>query len=663
MDSQSSLSVQQSDDIDQLRAEIATLRVRERALLERQVQYQAIAALTSDFIYSALVTPAGDLTHEWISDAFTRITGYTPEELGVHGVWEELIYPDDRHIAHRSLGAILDGRAYVEEFRIRTRGGDTRWLREYGRPQWDAAHRQVVRILGAAQDITEQRRAEDAVRALERNLRLIAENTTDVVLAYDMARRLLYVNSAFEQLSEYSVAELYERQSIDYLHPEDRARMQANFDSCFAGRSCVNAEYRIVTRSGKLKWCSMSCGPLLDEQGQQVGVQGRESDITERKLAEQAMQHAQKLESLGVLVGSVAHDFNNLLVAVLGNASLALLDLPPTHPSYQAIVQVNLATERAADLTRQMLAYAGRGHFVLQPIDLSVLVAEAQSLLHASIPRLIAVDYQLAVGLPAITADATQLRQVVMNLIINAAEAIGERHGTISVRSGLWHDVRLPSPDLLRAADGIGHVLVFLQVADTGVGMDEATRAQIFDPFFTTKGQNGAAHAGRGLGLAVVQGIVRAHGGSLHTASTPGVGTTFTLLLPVQDATQPSAASALPTAVAPVLTNAPIPGPVLVIDDEENVRLVAARMLERRGFAVLSAPDGATGVALYEASTTPVAAVLLDRSMPLMSGVEVAQELHRIDANVRIVLMSGYAEDDARRRFAEMGVAAFLQKP
>jgi ligand-binding sensor domain-containing protein/signal transduction histidine kinase/ActR/RegA family two-component response regulator len=366
----------------------------------------------------------------------------------------------------------------------------------------------------------------------------------------------------------------------------------------------------------------------------------------ERRALDRRMQDAQRLESLGLLAGGIAHDFNNLLVGILGQAGLAQMDLPPESPVREQVQQIERAATRAAELTSQLLAYSGRGRFVLERVDVSALVIEMAKLLETVIARNVEIEFRFAPGLPAIEADPAQVRQVVMNLLTNASDALAGRPGRITVTT-----------DVTRVAGGTEAGLaegsfVRLVVQDTGCGMDGETVARIFDPFFTTK------FTGRGLGLAAVQGIVRGHHGAIHVQSTPQVGTIFEVLFPALD--QP----------APVVTLAPLPsrpgharGTVLLVDDEASVRSVGRVALERSGFEVMLASDGREAVQVYRQKADAVDCVLLDLTMPKLSGVDTLRELRGIREDVCVVLSSGFTEQDAVARVSGAPAHGFIQKP
>ncbi|HVB38394.1 MAG TPA: ATP-binding protein, partial [Vicinamibacterales bacterium] len=377
-------------------------------------------------------------------------------------------------------------------------------------------------------------------------------------------------------------------------------------------------------------------------------------NVTERLRLEAQVQHAQKLESLGVLAGGIAHDFNNLLLGVLGHAGLARMELAPDSPIHSRLAQIELTAQRAAELTNQMLAYSGKGRFVIQPLDLSNLVHEMAHLLHSVISKKAELRFDFADELPAVNGDVSQIRQIVMNLITNASDAIGEENGTITIRTGMVRvDPQYLADTYVNEALPDGPY-VFVEVSDTGCGMDAATRARIFDPFFTTK------FTGRGLGLAAVLGIVRGHHGAIKVYSEPGLGTTFKVLLPA------AAEAALAMNVAAPPREAwHSGGLVLVVDDEEGVRTVAQGVLERCGFDVLEAGDGHEGVEVFRAHAADIRAVLLDMTMPRMSGVEALREIRQIRRDVPVILSSGYSEADAidHFRFGGDELSGFIQKP
>jgi signal transduction histidine kinase len=397
--------------------------------------------------------------------------------------------------------------------------------------------------------------------------------------------------------------------------------------------------------------------PLRDSIGAVTGVLGVSTNITERRRAEREqaklqaqLLQAQKLESLGLLAGGIAHDFNNLLTSMLGCASVAQSLLPQSSPALGPLNDVVAAARRAADLTRQLLAYSGKGRFEVRAINVSEDVREISHLLVATVPKGVRLQFELDANLPAVEADPGQIQQVVLNLIVNGVEAIGDEQGTVVVTTGI-HDV-----DAVSATDFVGSTplapgrYVFVEVRDTGCGMDEATKAKIFDPFFTTKS------AGRGLGLAATLGIVRGHRGAVGLFSAPGNGTTFRVLLP-------ASALRVERGDPPIVAGFSGSGTVLIVDDDKGVRGTLRMLLTSMGFDVLEARDGREAIEVFAANADAIAAVVLDLTMPVLGGREVFDELRAVRPGVRVILSSGYDKDETMRRFGAKGLAGFLRKP
>jgi signal transduction histidine kinase/ActR/RegA family two-component response regulator len=376
--------------------------------------------------------------------------------------------------------------------------------------------------------------------------------------------------------------------------------------------------------------------------------------LEERTRNEERLRQTQKLESIGILAGGVAHDFNNLLTGVLGNASLALELIPPGSRLQPLLEDVMDATERAVHLTNQLLAYAGKGKFTIEAIDLTQQAREIAALMQTSIPKTVRLKLDLGEGLPPVKGDPAQIQQIIMNLVINAAEAVPEgRGGTVQVITRVEEVDERFLRGALRDETARPGCYVALEVRDDGCGMDEATMSRIFDPFFTTK------FMGRGLGLAAVSGIVRGHKGALKIASVPGEGSVFTALFP--------AAVEAPAGESPrrELDSAALAGAglILVVDDEEIVRRAASSGLRRFGYRVLVAEDGRSGVEVYRAKANEIDLVLLDMTMPVMGGEETYREIRGIRPDARVILSSGYNEKEAIRRFSAGALAGFLQKP
>ena len=398
-----------------------------------------------------------------------------------------------------------------------------------------------------------------------------------------------------------------------------------------------------------LTMMSREDGPIVQAIVRDISAQKRAE--ADRTALERQLFQAQKMESLGVLAGGIAHDFNNLLMGVLGHAGLALEQLNPLHPARRNLESIQKAGQRAADLTRQMLAYSGRGQFVVRNLDLTAQVEEMVHLLEVSLPKTVVLKLDLRRGLPSISADAAQVQQVIMNLVINAAEAIGEASGLITLATGAQHLDAAMVRVMLVGQDVAPGTYVYLEVSDTGCGMDPETMSRIFEPFFTTK------FTGRGLGLSAIMGIVRGHKGALKVYSEIGRGTTFKVLFPAQG---PAADALCAREGEPAWEGS---GLILVVDDDETVRSVARQALELKGFEVMEAEDGLVALEQVRRRGRDISLVLLDMTMPHMGGEAAFREMRQLRPDIRVVLSSGYNEQEAMSRFQGKGLKGFIQKP
>ncbi len=513
-------------------------------------------------------------------------------------------------------------------------------------------------IVAVYDDVTQQKQAEEELRISEEGYRTLVETSPDIIFKEDTEGNLLFVNRVFTEVLGYSAEEITALNRFDLTHPDDLESLREDMRPLFTGRQVRNLECRIRSKTGSYLDLSFNISPVSDPEGELVFILGIAEDVTDRKRAERErreleakIQQAQKLESLGILAGGIAHDFNNLLVGILGNADLALRDLSPESPARGSINDILTAARRATELVRQMLAYSGKGRYVVKRLDLQTLVEEVTHLLDASISKKAMLKYDFAHGVPAVEADATQLRQIVMNLITNASDAIGERSGLISIRIGARHCDRAYLRETYLDEELAEGLYAYIEVSDTGVGMDAETRTKIFDPFFSTK------FTGRGLGLAAVLGIVRGHRGALKVSSERGRGSTFRVLLPAVDG-EPT-----PQEAADPVTGWTGQGTILLVDDEETVRAVSRHMLELLGFEVITSGDGREALEIFAADPERFTLVLLDLTMPELDGEECFRELRRIREDVPVVLSSGYDEQELTSRFVGQGLAGFIQKP
>jgi PAS domain S-box-containing protein len=467
----------------------------------------------------------------------------------------------------------------------------------------------------------------------------------DAILVVDERGRVILFNPAAERLFDLSAADALERPASDFIPALTGAIAEPEVN----GNASKHIETRGVRRGSGDVELEMTLAPLVDGSRSFLTVVAR--DITQRKEMERHLLQKDKLESLGLLAGGIAHDFNNLLVGILGNSSLALETLSTNNPARPMLKDVIAASETAANLTRQLLAYAGKGRFVTEPVDLSDLVRQINSLLQTTVPKHVQLRMELMEKLPCVEADTAQMQQLILNLALNGAEAIGEQQGSVLITTGVQHvDEDYVATALLPAHIDPGEY-VCVQVRDTGCGMSQETIDRIFDPFFTTK------FTGRGLGLAAVLGIVRGHKGAIKVYSALGQGTTFKLLLPATS--QVAGASAKHVELEQAFRGET----VLVVDDERIVRRSAKAMLERYAYAVVLAENGKEAVDLFRVLADKIDVVLLDMTMPIMGGEEAFRQLKTIRPDARVILSSGYNEVEAVRRFAGKGLAGFLQKP
>lgn len=519
-------------------------------------------------------------------------------------------------------------------------------------------------VMAFVRDVTALRATEKALRESEERYALATQAGKVGVWDWTAGSDSFYLATGLRSQLGFSQKELPDRLAawLRRVPAADRPELRRAIREHIRGRAAeLVATFRLLARDGRVFWVMVRGGAERDAQGRLVRARGTLIDITDRQEAEEErsrmeakLLHAQKLESLGVLAGGIAHDFNNILMAILGNVELAVLDAEPGGAMASHLENIKSAGVRAAELTNQMLAYSGKGRFVIELMQINTLIHEMDPLLRASVSRKAELLYELADSPPPILGDPTQIRQVIMNLVTNASDALEERTGRVTVSTGRIvldaQNVRsLSHPG--RLAEG---ACVFLRVADTGSGIDAPHRDKMFEPFFTTK------FTGRGLGLAVVQGIVNGHQGGVDVRSALGRGTTFTVFFPAASTTAKDTAE---SGTREPLRAEEASGTVLVVDDEEAVRLVARKMLEKLGYQVLTAVDGRDGVVMLQRHAKTVGAILLDMTMPILSGEEAFLAMRAICPDVPVVLTSGYSEQEARGRFSEKGLSGFLQKP
>jgi PAS domain S-box-containing protein len=629
----------------------------EQALRESEARFRQV--VENSPLPIAIAVEGGLI--EYVNPKFVETFGYTLGDVPLLEDWYRQAYPDPAYrrtkIGHWQEALEKAGRegrpTEIFEVEVTCKDGSQKIIDIFGTLVGN-------KTLGIFTDVTERKRAGEALRESEARFRLVVENSP-LPIGILSGDQIEYLNPRFAETFGYTLEDIPQITDwfrLAYPDPEHRqwisTRWRQALEEATAGDGNIQSlEVEVACKDGSMRTME-SWGILV---GGKIVVFCK--DLTERKRAEEErdrleaqMREVQKLESLGVLAGGIAHDFNNLLMAILGNADLALLSLSLASPTRPNVEEIVLASQRAADLCRQMLAYSGKGRFVIGRYDLTEIVREMAQILKVSVSKKAVLRYSFAGNLPAVEVDATQMRQVIMNLITNASEALSDASGVISVSTGVM--------DCDRAYLAESHLddklpdgrYVYLEVADTGGGMNEETRRRLFDPFFTTK------FTGRGLGLAAVLGIVRGHRGAIKVASKPRKGTTFTILLPAV-AWQPDDRVLIATLAAAPHRQ----GTILLIDDDPHVRRVAGEMLARLGLQVLTGAHGQEGLEIFQEKEEEIDCVLLDLTMPGMGGEEAFQEMRRLRPDVRVVLSSGYDEQDATQQFTGQGLAGFIQKP
>jgi len=493
----------------------------------------------------------------------------------------------------------------------------------------------------------ERRAVEAALRESEARYREIVSTCAEGIWKIDSEGTTTFVNPQMAAMLGYEPAEMLGRPVFDFMDESGREQTRLNIERRRAGLKELH-RFDLLRRDGAVVHTLMNTNPVLDAAGTYVGALAMVTDVTLQVGLETRAREAQKLESLGLMAGGIAHDFNNLLVGILGRADLALARIPPAQPAHQIVEGIRDAAVRAADLTNQLLVYAGRSPVKMQPVDLSRRVLEMTRLCAASAPR--GVSVEVAEPLPGkltVLADPGALTQIVLNLITNGVQALGPTGGVVRVSAAPREVAR----GAVEAASGealAAGTYAVLRVEDNGSGIDDATRARVFDPFFTTK------PTGRGLGLAVVDGIVRSHGGAIAITSQRGKGTTFEVYLPLT-AERDEPARDVPRA---------LPGAhvarALVADDEPIVRDVVELALSDAGYHVDVCTDGAAAVRLFAESPERYSIVLLDVTMPVLGGLEAARRILALRPETPIVIMSGFTDE---RVPDELRHLRFVQKP
>jgi PAS domain S-box-containing protein len=628
----------------------------EHALHESESRYGNLVNMSPDAV---LVQAAGGVVYA--NPAAARLAGTTTARDLVGTNIMDLAAPESRdelreRIRREMAGDVLP-QGELKLLRVDGRVVDVEITG--GRVDWGGQ----PAIQELLHDITRRKQAQREIENSEARLRMAQAAAHAGTWEWDLETNAnRWSDELWEVygLAPHSVEPSFEAW-LSVVHPDDRAEAERAAHEAAQNGAGLVVEWRQRGPDGSLRWVLSRGQSVRDTQGRVVRMIGIAMDVTERKEAEEAvlalerrLLHAQRLESLGVLAGGVAHDFNNILTAILGNIEVAREKLPPGSPALETLEQARRASLRAADLTRQMLAYSGKGKFIVASLDLNTLVRENGELFRTVLGRNVSLTVSLSPRPCTVIADAGQAQQVVMNLITNAAESIDGEAGVVTLATGLrdYAEADLAATRLEeRPAPGL---YAWIEVTDNGRGMDGETQRRIFEPFFSTK------FAGRGLGMSAVLGIVRGHGGAILVRSAPGRGTAVRILFPASKEPAPGRDARLADET---------PGPrargdiVLVADDEAAVLDLCAQSLRAMGFTVLTATDGEQAVELARTIGGQVSVAILDLTMPRMNGASATREMRRSHPQLPVILMSGYGEEEATTRLAEQGSFVFLKKP
>jgi two-component system, cell cycle sensor histidine kinase and response regulator CckA len=588
------------------------------------------------------------------SEEYARLYGLAPDHPAL--TLEELsqrIHPEDRELVQANVKTALERtHAWDAEYRVVWPDGSIHWLHSKGAVLLDASG-QPVRSTGVVQDITEGKRAEAVLRESEERFRNMADTAPVLIWVSGPDKGCIFFNKGWLDFTGRTMQQELGNGWADSVHPDDLDRCWEIYSSSFDARRCFVMEYRLRRADGDYRWVLDNGIPRREPGGVFAGYIGSCVDITDLRRAQEQALARQKLESIGVLAGGIAHDFNNLLAGVLAEAELAATELEQGDSPLEGLQRIRLAAGRGAEIVRELMIYSGQDKAdPVEPVDLSRLVEEMLELLKVSISKHTILKTNLPRNLPAVLGRASQIRQIVMNLIMNASEALGDNGGVIRVRAlravvpsepGPNSPANLPPGDYLN-----------LEVSDTGVGMTQEVQAKIFDPFFSTK------FAGRGLGLAVVQGIVRDHGGAINLVSAPGQGATFEIFLPCANETAQLQRDGL---AASRKQQGPREGTVLLVEDEGVLRVAVSRMLQKNGFEVIEAGDGSSALDLVRTYRDKIDVMLLDITLPGVSSREVFEQARRLRPNLKVILTSAYGREAVDASFEGLRVERFIRKP
>jgi PAS domain S-box-containing protein len=646
---------------------LARVAVRAAAELER-LESEAALRASEAFIKAVMDNlPIGvavnsvnaSVDFSYMNDNFPAMYRTTREALSVPDNFWNAVYEDPvirEEMRTRVLEDLASGdpaRAHWEDVPLSRKGETTTYINAC-----DTPFPGTPLMISSVWDVTERKQVEDELTGQKALFEAIFTCIPDAVVYTNVDREVLGINSAFTVIFGFSIDDLAGKKTAFFYESPEEYELQGKIRfNLTAAERALPYEVNYRRKDGSIFPGETLGTAIKTASGEVMGYIGIIRDITERKQAEkekytleQQFQQTQKLESLGVLAGGIAHDFNNILAIIVGYCGLTKMDYEQAE---NHIPEIEKAAERAAALCRQMLAYAGKASLSQAPVNTWMLVDEMVSMLKTTIKHNVVIRPELGTDIPFIMGDASQLRQVVMNLIINAAEAIGDAEGEINIKLA-QADIKEEQPE----KDHLGFIIptgryIRFEVTDNGGGMDDETRSKIFEPFYTTK------FTGRGLGMSAVLGIIKAHNGALQMESRLGHGTTFKVYLPVQFNSSESEKALQITASAAWQGS----GTILLAEDEVQVKSIAMAMLQRLGFTVLEAANGKEALELYRQNAADITLVVTDMGMPVINGYDLFYKLKQLNPQLPIIISSGFGEADIASKIPGKEVAGMLNKP
>ncbi|HIJ55742.1 MAG TPA: PAS domain S-box protein [Deltaproteobacteria bacterium] len=629
--------------------DITERKEAEGALRTSEDRHRAISELTSDYAYAYRVEPDGELINEWVTGALVSITGYTAEEVRARGGWESLIYHDDMSIPIEQLESLFKNRSMVVEYRIQSKSGDVRWMRDYAKPEWNDTENRLERIYGAVQDITETRHVEDLIRESEEKYRSAMEANPDPVVVYDIEEKVIYFNPAFSKVFGWTMEECMGKKMDRFVPQENWPETRMMIKKALSGESLSSIETRRYTKDRRNIPVSVSRAIFRDKDGNPLGSVVNLRDISDQKKLEAQLVQAQKMEAIGTLAGGIAHDFNNILFPMIGYAEMLKDDISIDSPLQTSVDGIIHAAFRARDLVQQILEFSRQTEDELKPIKLQPVIKEAISLLRSSLPRTINIRQDIDPDCGAVISTPTQIHQIVMNLSTNAYHAMEDTGGSLNVilRQVL---IEQDHPEYLELLPG---AYTCLTVTDSGVGIEKDVLDKIFDPYFTTKEKG----KGTGLGLSVVHGIVKSYNGDIRVDSEPGKGTAVHVYLPILEQRVETKTTEATERIRGGTEK------ILLVDDEEVIVRMEQEMLERMGYQVTARTGSVEALEAFKANPHRFDLIVTDMTMPNMTGIRLAQEIKKIRPEIPIIICTGFSDQINEEKCKALGIQGYIMKP